>query len=170
MSLVRRVVELLALPTIALGAALVLVPDRSGLAVHVWLLVVLSLVLLALMGFARAAYPPTRSAFVAGLRRPAVAAARPGSLAHLEREVSIAGSSAFDEHQRLRPAVAEIAADLLASRRGIDLGREPDRARAVLGDDVWELIRPDRPQPTDKLERGIDEAGLERVVASLERI
>jgi hypothetical protein len=128
------------------------------------------LVLLALLSCARAAYPPARSAFVAGLRRPAVAAARPGSLAHLEREVSIAGSSAFDVHQRLRPVVTEIAADLLSSRRGIDLGREPDRAHAVLGEDVWELIRPDRPQPTDKLERGIDEAGLERVVTSLEGI
>ena len=49
MSLARRAVELLALPTIALGVALVLVPDRSGLAFHVWLLVVLGLVLLALL-------------------------------------------------------------------------------------------------------------------------
>ena len=62
----------------------------------------------------------------------------------------MAGSAAFDVHFRLRPVIAELAAELLSSRRGIDLERDPERAHAVLGDDVWELVRPDRPQPAER--------------------
>jgi len=40
----------------------------------------------------------------------------------------------------------------------------------VLGDDVWELVRPDRPQPFERLGTGIDPARLESVVSTLERI
>ena len=82
----------------------------------------------------------------------------------------MAGSAAFDVHYRLRPTVTELAAELLSARRGIDLEREPERARAVLGDDAWELVRPDRPQPAERHGAGIDEATLDRVVTALERV
>jgi hypothetical protein len=165
-----RVAELVAIPTIGLGVALALAPDRAALEVHVWLLVVLSLALLAFLAIVRAAYPRTPSPFAASLGRAPVAAERPGGLEHLEREVSMAGSAAFDVHHRLRPLVVELASELLSSNRGIDLDRDPDRAHAVIGDDVWELVRPDRPQPADKHDPGIDEARLERVVMALESI
>ena len=55
-------------------------------------------------------------------------------------------------------------------RRGIDLERSPDRARRLLGPDVWELIRPDRPPPEDRTARGIALADVERAVDALERI
>lgn len=165
-----RVAELLALPTIGLGVALALAPDRAERAVHVWLLVVLGLALLTFMGVVRSAYPSTPSPFAASLRQPRVAVERPGALVRLEREVSMAGSSAFDVHYRLRPALVELAAGLLSSRRGIDLEREPDRARAVLADDAWELVRPDRPQPAQRLGAGIDAADLARVVSALEQV
>ncbi len=42
-----RVTESLALPTIGLGVALGVAPDRAELEVHVWLLIVLGLALLA---------------------------------------------------------------------------------------------------------------------------
>jgi hypothetical protein len=66
--------------------------------------------------------------------------------------------------------VTDLAAELLRSRRGIDLEQEPDRARAALGDDVWELVRPDRPLPSDRHAAGIDEPSLERMVVALERL
>jgi hypothetical protein len=166
----RRVAELLSLPTIGLAVALVLAPDRAALEVHVWLLVVLGLAFLAFLGIARAAYPAAASPFVASLRQPTVAAARPGSLARVEREVSMAGVAAFDVHFRLRPALVQLAAELLSSRRGIDLEHEPDRAHAVLGDDAWELVRPDRPEPRDRHGAGINEADLDRVVTALEHV
>ena len=82
----------------------------------------------------------------------------------------MAGSAAFDLHYRLRPTLIELAAALLSARRGIDLEQEPDRAHAVLGDDVWDLVRPDRPQPLERLGVGIDAAHLERVVSALEQV
>jgi hypothetical protein len=170
MRLAWRVTELLALPTIGLGVALALAPDRAKLAVHVWLLVVLGLSLVTLLTVVHSAYPSTPSPFAASLRRPAVPVERPGSLTRLEREVTMAGASAFDVHYRLRPGLVELAAGLLSSRRGIDLEREPIRSRTVLGDDAWELVRPHRPPPTQRLDPGITAADLARVVTALEQV
>ena len=46
----------------------------------------------------------------------------------------------------LRPIVREIAAARLA-RHGVSLDRQPERARALLGAQTWELVRPDREAP-----------------------
>jgi hypothetical protein len=166
----RQVTELLLLPTIGLGIALALAPDRAELEIHVWLLVALVLALLAFMAAVRAAHPITPSPFAASLRQPRAVAARPAALVRLEREVSMAGTTAFDVHFFLRPALIDLAGGLLSSRRGIDLEDEPERAQAVLGDDLWELVRPDRSPPLERLGTGIEAARLERVVSTLERI
>ncbi|WP_432946432.1 hypothetical protein ACQPXM_08210 [Kribbella sp. CA-253562] len=42
--------------------------------------------------------------------------------------------------RRIRPMLLELATDRLVHRHGIDPDREPDRARALVGDQVWELI------------------------------
>ena len=165
-----RVTELLALPTLGLAVALALARDRAELAVHVWLLVALGLAMLACMGVIRSAYPSAPSPFSASLRRPRVTVDRPRDLVRLEREVSMAGSAAFDLHYRLRPTLVELATSVLSTRRGIDLEQEPERARAVLGDDVWDLVRPDRPPPPERLGVGIDAAHLECVVSALEQV
>jgi hypothetical protein len=165
-----RVIQLVLLPSLGLVVALLIAPQRATLAIHVWLLIVLGLAFLVFLRLIQALYPQTPSAFDGSLRRQQPVAERPGSLSRLEREVSMAGSAAFDVHFRLRPVIAELATELLSSRRGIDLERDPDRAHAALGDDVWELVRPDRPQPTERHGSGIDEAQLGRVVAALERV
>jgi hypothetical protein len=164
------VTQLFLLPTIGLAAALIFAPQRATLAIHVWLLVVLGLGLIAFLAVVVVAYPPTPSLFEASLRRRPPAVGRPASLSRLERELSMAGSAAFDVHFRLRPAITELATELLSSRRGIDLARDPARAHAVVGDDVWELIRPDRPQPAERHGSGIDEAQLGRIVTALEHV
>jgi hypothetical protein len=82
----------------------------------------------------------------------------------------MAGSAAFDVHFRLRPTVTELATELLSSRRGIDLRRDPEDARAVLGEDVWSLVEPDRVAPTDRHARGLDEDEADRLLTALERI
>ncbi len=166
----RRLAGLLLLPTVVLAVALALAPHRAVLEIHVWLLVVLALVLVAFLGAVQAAYPSRNSPFEASLRRLSPAAARPQSLERLEREVSMAGTSAFDLHARLRPGITSLAAELLAARRGIDLAGEPARARAVLGEDAWELVRPDRPAPGERYGPGIDATRLDRVVTALESI
>jgi hypothetical protein len=164
------VTRLLLLPTIALVVALILAPQRATVEIHVWLLVVLGLGLIAFLVIVQAAYPPTPSPFDGSLRRNEPPAERPGSLRRLEREVSMAGSAAFDVHFRLRPVIIELATELLSSRRGIDLERDPERARAALGDDVGEIVRPDRPQSSERYGSGIGEPELGRVVTALERV
>ena len=166
----RRVVGLLALPTIGLAVAFALAPDRRALEVHAWLLILLILSLTAFMGVVRTAFPTGSSPFAASLRRPSTHVDRPGSLLRLERELSMAGSSAFDVHYRLRPTLVEMAAELLKARRGIDLDREPDASHAVLGNDAWALVRPDREPPAERLGAGITAPELERVVTALEEI
>ena len=165
-----RVGRLLLLPTVALAAALAIAPSRAALEVHVWLLVVLGLALIAFLALVEAAYPRTASPFDASLVRRPKPPQRPAPLVRLEREVSMAGSAAFDVHFRLRPTVIELATELLSARRGIDLRSDPDAARAVLGEDVWALVRPDLAAPTDRHAPGIDEAAADRVLTALERI
>jgi hypothetical protein len=162
--------QLFLLPSLVLLVAVLIAPQRATLAIHVWLLVVLGLAFIAFMRLVQLLYPRTPSPFDGSLRRAQRSAERPVSLSRLEREVSMAGSAAFDVHFRLRPVIAELAAELLSSRRGIDLARDPERAQAALGEDVWEIVRPDRPQPAERHGSGIDEAHLRRVVTALESV
>jgi hypothetical protein len=84
--------------------------------------------------------------------------------------VLLATETAFEVHYRLRPILREIAAYRLSSRRGIALDDEVDAARDALGPEAWELVRPDRPAPPDRLGRGRPLAELRAAVDALERI
>jgi hypothetical protein len=88
-------------------------------------------------------------------------------LAPLEQIVSIAQDNAFDVHVRLRPVLRQIAADRLAEHR-ISLDGQPQDARAALGDDLWELVRADRPPPADPRGPGLALSQLQACVATLE--
>ena len=85
----------------------------------------------------------------------------------LAREVQLGMQTAFDLHYRLRPTLVEIAENRLAGR-GVHL--ESDRAQRLLGDETWELLRPDRQPPHDRNAPGIGHDELERLVGALERI
>lgn len=162
--------KLFLLPTVAVAVALVVAPDRAALEIHIWLLVLLGLACIVLLQTIHRAYPSGSSPFLSSLRATTVRAERPESLARAERELSLAGASAFDVHFRLRPVLGELAADLLSTRRGVDLRRSPEQAHAALGDEVWEIVRPDRPEPAQRHAAGLDEAQLERIVSALERV
>ena len=162
--------KLFLLPTAAVAIALVVAPDRAALEIHIWLLVLLGFACIVLLQAVHRAYPSGNSPFLASLSTTTVKGERPGSLARAERELSMAGASAFDVHFRLRPVLGELAADLLSTRRGVDLERSPERAHAALGDEVWEIVRPDRPEPTQRHAAGLDEAQLERIVTALEGV
>ena len=47
----------------------------------------------------------------------------------------------------VRPVLAELAADRLRRHHGIDMETEPERAREVMGDDLWQTLMTDRSQP-----------------------
>jgi hypothetical protein len=40
----------------------------------------------------------------------------------------------------------------------------------VLGEDAWEIVRADRPAPTDRAARGADHASVDRAIAALEAL
>jgi hypothetical protein len=166
-----RIAEAMLLPTAALAVTFVLAPGRVELAVHVYVLVMLAAGLaltVAAISSAHGADEP--SSFDHALQRRHARPERPPELARLEREAALAQSSAFDLHYRLRPVLREIAAGLLAWRHGVDLDRDRGRASELLGSETWQLVRPDRPPPHDRLGPGIDADTLHRVVASLEAL
>lgn len=88
------------------------------------------------------------------------------------RFVRFAGHSAWDVHTRLRPRLREVASDLLAARRGLDLDdpAAAERIRAVVGDATWDLVRPGRPTPSDRQGPGLDHDELAHVLDGMERI
>src|SRR5207248_2476877 len=94
----------------------------------------------------------------------------PGTLARLEQEVALGIASSFDLHHRLRPRLRALVQELLEARRGVSLEREPEQARDLVGAETWELVRPDRPPPEDRLGRGLPVSALARIVESVERI
>jgi len=79
-------------------------------------------------------------------------------------------ASTFHLHTRLRPILREIAAHRLSMRFGVDLQREPDRARELIGVEAWDLVRPERPPPSDRLAPGPPASQLSKVVEQLEGI
>ncbi len=149
------------------GAALV--PGRNSLIGHLWLVAVLAIALGAALSALHRSLPRRASAFDAAFARGRRGRARPASLERLEREVVLANGTAFDVHYRLRPPLREIASGLLL-RRGVDLERSPERAQALAGPTVWELVRPDRPVPDDRTAPGIPLETVERAVDELEQL
>jgi hypothetical protein len=113
---------------------------------------------------------PTSSVYDRALRRRERAPARPGELAKLEREVALAAGSSFDVHFRLRPVLREIAAHRLATRRGLALDGGSLEVAALLGDELWEVVRPDREPPDDRFGPGLPLARLRGALERLERI
>ena len=166
---ILRAARLMLLPTIAFILVVGFLPGRTGVAVRIYALAVCGVVLvLALVALLRA-YPAASR-----LGRPAAASRSPRrppqSLMRLEQEAAIGVAGAFDFHFRLRPRLRDLARELLDTRLRISLDGHPDEARAVLGDETWELVRQDRPPPEDRLARGVPPAALGRVVDTLERV
>jgi hypothetical protein len=88
----------------------------------------------------------------------------------LVHDVQQSVASSFHLHTRLRPLLREIAAHRLSMRFGVDLDREHERARELTGGEAWELVRPERPPPSDRLAPGPPASHLSKVVEELERI
>jgi hypothetical protein len=169
MSRLDRSIAVAITATVWAGLFLLVLPGRAALVGHVWLVVVLALALGVALERLRRELPRRPSAFDAAFapRRPTHA--RPASLARVEREVTLATGTAFDVHFRLRPLLQSLSAGLLL-RRGVDVERTPERAAALLGPAVWELVRPDREAPDDRTAPGVPLETVEEVVADLERV
>jgi hypothetical protein len=101
-------------------------------------------------------------------RRPRTPAQRPTDLARMERLVMLR-STAAEVQRRIRPPLREIALARLGNR-GVRLDHQPVAAAELLGEDLWELVRPDRPPPEDPRGSGMTLQELERLTDRLEAV
>ncbi|MEV6105203.1 hypothetical protein AB0M28_10895 [Streptomyces sp. NPDC051940] len=72
----------------------------------------------------------------------------------------------FDRNTR--PALTRVTAARLLERRGIDLEREPPAAREALGDRLYALVDPARPDATDRAADAVPLGEVARLVQRLE--
>ena len=162
---------LAALAVVILVVALQTLPFRHGVILQVWLIACGGLILLQLVAATRApALDNEPSSFERALRSAPFPPERPPELARLEREVYLGMTGQFYLHRRLRPTLREIAEQRLRDRRGVELDSGDADVLAALGEDGWELLRPDRTEHWNPDATGIRLDELEQVVAALERI
>jgi hypothetical protein len=141
----------------------------GGVVLDVWLLAIAGILLLALFRVARLLAPSAGSPLdeAAARMRPQ---SPPVPQLALERDVELSRANEFHFHIRLRPVLREIATHRLRSRYGVELDREPARARELVPARTWEVVDPGRPPPEDRLAPGPAVRSLSRVVDELERL
>jgi hypothetical protein len=92
------------------------------------------------------------------------------SMVHTRDLLALAGN-AYDLHFRFRPVMIDVVSDLLALRQRLDFHEHPEQARASIGPELWDIVRPDRPVPTGRFsDPGLDARRMERLLDDLERI
>lgn len=154
-----------------IGGLVELSPISTPRALAIWMLLAAALAIATFVGRAReAAGLQEGGRFEAALRRRPPAPGPPAELLRMERQLELGVANAMSARLRLLPLLRAAAAARLGSSRGIDLERNPDGARAALGDEVWELLRPDRPEPADRHGPGVPRRQIELVVDRLESL
>ncbi len=156
---------------IAAGVALALLPGERALVLDIYLLFVGGLALIVLVEATAAAQPRREQAPFPELGdEPPLRPERLPELARVERGVALGTARAFDLHHRLRPALREIAAHRLETRRGIELERDAAKAAQLLGDEAWEVVQPDRAPPEYGFAPGLSRAALRRILDRIEAL
>jgi hypothetical protein len=157
----------LVLATVGLIVALGLHPIATEriLAAYVLLLAAIALEFTTRVLAMRSAFE-RNSEFENALARRPEEPTRPPELLRIERELTLGIAGAGHLHSRLLPVLREAA----SARLRLDIARSAARARVALGDDVWEILRPDRPAPADRHAPGISRREVELCVARLEEL
>ena len=154
--------------TVVLVVLLLAPKISTGRALAIWIVVATALVLLSLIRHAREVAGPQRgSRFEQAVRGQKAASSQPEELLRMDRELVLGSADADHAHRRLLPLLRATAAARIAARHGFELERRPEAARVLLGDHVWELLRPDRPEPQDRHDPGVPRA---RIAAVIERV
>jgi hypothetical protein len=136
-----------------------------------YVLVLAAVALAALSRIARSASEtPVRSELDAALRSHVAGPTRPSELMRTERDIMLGTSNAWNLHKRLLPILREAAAARLAAGHNVDLARRPEAARKLLGEPIWQQLRPDRPEPADHDGPGLPMRELRAIVDRLEML
>src|SRR6266550_3730420 len=165
----RRFAEsgvLAALGTIPLVIVLLVYPGESSRALDVYVVFLGGLFLFALVRVA----PGEKDERPRLLRRADAPGDRIVELDRLERDVVLATGSELEQHVRIKPLLRDVVGDRLWRSRGIELERSPDRAREILGEELYELVKPGKPDPNARYFRGLDLKALGRVLDRIEAL
>lgn len=158
------------LVTAAAGVAALASSGVNAIVLDVYLLCLGGVILLALVRMTRTYAPTPRTsqfdAALAAMRRVPAESGEPA----LVRELELSTYNAFHFHSRLRPLLRDVAAHRLRSRYGVELEAEPARARELVGAAAWDVVRPDRPPPSDRMAAGPTVGELRVVVDELEAV
>jgi hypothetical protein len=168
----RRVLGRGALVTAVLLALLLFHAPYFGLALRLWMVSLAAILVWELTGSALKGWVvegPRRRALDLPRRRRPAATETVRVLEELQHAVEFSLSTAFDFHFRLRPRLVGIASQRLAAR-GVQLEAQPERAREMLGEEAWGLLRPDRPAPERRNSPGLELDTLRRVVERLDAL
>jgi len=153
---------------VALAVLLALRPLSTSRALAIWAVLVAAIALIVLVRHLHESAAPLHAPrFEAALRGRPATTTQPVELMRAERDLELGIAGAAHAHHRLLPLLRAAAIARLATHRGIELDRRPDAARELLGEDAWELLRSDRPEPEDRFAPGIPR---ERVAALIERV
>jgi hypothetical protein len=167
-SLVRRLPVPVFAATVTLVVLLAVRPLSTSRALAIWVVLIATIALIVLVRHSHESGRPRRARrFEAALRSGAPIDPQPMELLRVERDLELGIAGAAHAHRRLLPLLRTVAAARLSSRHGIELERRPEAARAVLGEQAWELLRPDRPEPADRFDPGVPR---EEVAALIERV
>ena len=156
---VRRLAIGVVLATLALIVLLGVRPVSRETILAGYAIALASIAMAALTRIMRNGRKSAPSRFEHELTRERIPPGRPNALVRIERELTLATSNAGHVHDRLRPMVRDIAQ--------ARFGRAATRER--LGDETWELIRPDLPEPPDRSAPGLSLRTIRRVIEALER-
>jgi hypothetical protein len=168
--IVVRAVKLGLLISAAFAIVAFATSGLGAILLDVYLLAMGGVLLLALVRIARVKAPAEGSSRL-DRALSAMRSARPDpDELGLVHDVEFSTLNAFHLHLRLRPVLREIAAHRLLNRFGVELDAEPARARELVGAAAWEVVRPDRPTPHDRLAVGAPLSDLGKVVVDLETI
>jgi len=171
MRVARRFARTSVVATIALVALLAIPKLSTARALAIWVVLVTALVLLALLRRSpERGWRPAQPRFEQALRGRKQALSQPEELERMERELVLGVADADHAHRRLLPLLRSAAAARLNARYGLELERRPEAARALLGEDVWELLRPDRPEPKNRHAAGVPRERVEVVIERVESL
>jgi hypothetical protein len=93
----------------------------------------------------------------------------PLRLRQIANDLRAAEQSEYGVERSLRPLLVPIVAAGLG-RRGVDMELAPRRAQELLGDRLWEIVRPDRPSAANRGRRGLAGDDLREAIERLERL
>jgi hypothetical protein len=163
----RRIAIPVAVATLALVVLLAVRPLPADRIAAGYVLVLAAIGLAAITrSLSSASSEQPASQFDRMLTRPVEQASRPAELVRIKREITLGAASAGHLHVRLLPLLREVA----SAKLGVDLELRPERAKTLLGDDAWKLLRPDRPAPEDRTATGLPLRRLRALVDTLERL